>query len=212
MRKSYSIKLVVIAIILFSTICGCTENGFRKNEISLIRSSGLNSTMPVFTINNKSDSLFLRQVARKVRKRDIDSSPMKQLRSRMLSTVKDTLNMGVGIAATQVGIGIQLIYVQRIDKDGEPFEAYFNPKIEIYGDSINSGPEGCLSVPGFRGKVDRSHNITLSYLDSLGKKQKETVNGFTAVIFQHETDHLNGVLFFDHVFGGFNSLTPAAEN
>jgi len=72
--------------------------------------------------------------------------------------------------------------------------------------------EGCLSVPGYRGKVDRSHNIELSYLDSTGKKQKETVNGYTAVIFQHEIDHLNGILFFDRVYGGFNLLTKVEGN
>jgi peptide deformylase len=208
MRKSYSIELVVIGFILLLVVWGCTVSGFNKPEIALIRSSDSNSTMPVFTIKNKSDSLFMRQTARKIRKKDIGSSAMKQLRIRMLNTLKDSLNQGVGIAAPQVGINVQLIYVQRTDKDGEPFEAYFNPKIELFGDSINSGPEGCLSVPGYRGKVDRSHNINVSYIDSLGKKQKETVNGYTAVIFQHEIDHLNGKLYFDHIFGGFNSLTP----
>jgi peptide deformylase len=173
-----------------------------------IMSSDYNSILPLLTIGDISDSLFLRQEARKLKKATIVSSEMRQLKLRMLKTVCDSLNPGVGIAAPQVGIGVQMIYLQRLDKAGEPFEVYFNPRIEMYGDSINSGLEGCLSVPGYLGKVDRSHNIRLSYIDSTGNKQIETINGFTAVIFQHEIDHLNGILYFDHVYGGFHSLIP----
>jgi peptide deformylase len=208
MVKSYFSKRIFIAIFFLSTFFSCTERGFNKQEMTRIMSSDANSVLPLFTIYDKSDSLFLRKEARKLKKATIVSSEMMQLKLRMLKTVLDSLNPGVGIAAPQVGIGVQMIYLQRLDKAGEPFEVYFNPKIEMYGDSINSGLEGCLSVPGFRGKVDRSHNISLSYTDSTGNKRTETINGFTAVIFQHEIDHLNGILYFDHVYGGYQSLIP----
>jgi len=212
MEKRNFFKLIIVVVILLSTIIGCTIDGFKKEEIAKIMSKDAGSVFPLLTINDKNDSLILRHIARKISKGDVVSSYMEQLKSRMLKTVTDTLNPGVGIAAPQVGVGVQLICIQRNDKKGEPFEVYFNPKIEQYGDSINSGMEGCLSVPGYRGKVDRSHNIELSYLDSTGKKQKETVNGYTAVIFQHEIDHLNGILFFDRVYGGFNLLTKVEGN
>jgi peptide deformylase len=212
MEKRNFFKSGVVIVILLSTIIGCTLDGFKRKEIALIKSKDSGSVLSLLTINDKNDSLFLRQKARKISKVDVVSPYMEQLKSRMLKTVTDTLNPGVGIAAPQVGIGIQLVCIQRIDKKGEPFEVFFNPKIEQFGDSINSGLEGCLSVPGYRGKVDRSHNIELTYLDSTGKKQKETINGFTAVIFQHEIDHLNGILYYDHVFGGFNSLVKVEGN
>jgi peptide deformylase len=208
MGKRFFLKLVVVVFISLSAFLSCTIDGFTKKEIGRILSASPGSTIPLLTINNKSDSLLLRQKARPISKIDIGSSSMEKLKSQMLQIVTDSLNHGVGIAAPQVGVGVQMIYIQRFDKEGEPFEVYFNPKIVMYGDSINSGTEGCLSVPGYRGKVDRSHNIKISYLDSMGKKQKETVNGFTAVIFQHEVDHLNGTIYFDKVYGGFSSLIP----
>jgi len=212
MRNIFFFKTVFIVVILILSVSGCTIDGFTKKEIKQIMLYKPNDALPLLTINEKSDSLFLRQKARKTDKNVISTIYIERLKSKMLATVIDSLNPGVGIAAPQVGIGIQMIYVQRLDKDGEPFEVYFNPKIEIFGDSINSGLEGCLSVPGYHGKVDRSHNIEISYIDSMGKKQKENINGFTSVIFQHEIDHLNGILYFDHVYGGYNSLIEAIEN
>lgn len=212
MGKRCFLKITIVSVVIFTSLIGCTIDGFNKKEIARIEYIVSNSSMPLLLINNKSDSLFLRQDARKIRKNNIGSSYMEQLKLLMLRTVNDSLNQGVGISAPQVGVGIQMIIVQRTDKIGEPFEIYYNPKIEEYGDSINSGIEGCLSVPGFSAKVDRSHNIQLSYLDSTGEKKNEEISGFAAVIFQHEIDHLNGVIYFDHVFGGFNSLTPVEGN
>jgi peptide deformylase len=203
--------VVVVGFVLITTISSCTERGFRQEEVSLIVSSGPNTAMPLIAIDNKRDSLFLRQKARKIRKKDMGSSTMDLLKMRMLSTVKDSLNPGLGIAAPQVGVAIQLICVQRFDKETEPFEFFLNPKVELYSDSINSGEEGCMSVPGYRGKVDRSQNINITYFNSNGIKQKETMNGFTAVVFQHEIDHLQGKLYFDHIYGGINSLTTVEK-
>jgi len=116
----------------------------------------------------------------------------------MLATVNDPGNPGVGIAAPQVGISKQLIAVQRFDKDGEPFEFYVNPVIEKYSPTQKWGWEGCLSVPGKRDTVLRSTQVIISYRDPVSwDMQCDTVDGFTAVIFQHETDHLNGKLYID---------------
>jgi len=195
-------------LFLFSVllIFGCSEEGLNSDEARLIKSGKATEKMRVFTIENSSDSLFLRQPTRKIEKENINSKLITLLRKRMLSTVTDIDNEGVGIAAPQVGVGVKLILVQRFDKAGEPVEPYFNPEIKVYGDSVNAGFEGCLSVPGYRGSVSRSQNIEVSYLDSTGKKQREEINGFVAVIFQHEIDHLSGIMYYDHVFGGFDAL------
>jgi peptide deformylase len=203
-------KIVLFAIVLFSMI-GCTKDGLLRDELERVKSKSSDQVMPLLTVFSKQDSLFLRKDARKVDKENINSASINLLKSRMLATVNDSLNRGVGIAAPQVGVGINMILVKRLDKEGEPFEVYFNPRILEYGDSINSGTEGCLSVPGYRGQVERSQNIKISFLDSIGCKKKEEISGFTAVIFQHEIDHLSGALYYDHVNGGFPALTPHSE-
>lgn len=209
MRKYFVFVLITLSIAL--GITSCKTDGFDRTEIDRIYSEDEKSIMPIFTISDKNDSLLLRQIARKVKKQHINSESVQWFRKRMLATVNDSLDPGVGIAAPQVGISLKMIYVQRFDKPGEPFEIYYNPVIEVLGDSINSGREGCLSVPYYRGRVDRSQNITLSYLDSLGVKKQEKINDFTAVIFQHEIDHINGVLYYDRVDGGFDALTKIDE-
>lgn len=196
----------IIAFMLAFVISQCKTETLTNEEQQLVFSGKANETMRLFVIDNYSDSLLLRQKARPINKKNVGDSQIAYLKSRMLATVNDTLDPGVGIAAPQVGVSLQMIYVQRFDKEGEPFEIYFNPVIEMLGDSVNSGMEGCLSVPGYRGKVDRSQNIKIAYIDSTGKPRKETINEFTAVIFQHEIDHLNGVLYYDHVFNGLNNL------
>lgn len=198
----------IIAITLFVlNFSSCKSDGFSKDEKERIFSGETNSIMKLFTTNEKSDSLLLREKARIIDTKQIGGETLEHFRKRLLATVNDSTNAGVGIAAPQVGISLRMIYVQRFDKAGEPFEVYYNPEITEMGDSINSGPEGCLSVPHYRGVVDRAQNITLVYLDSLGVSQKEEINGFTSVIFQHEIDHINGKLYFDHISGGMNSLT-----
>lgn len=107
---------------------------------------------------------------------------------------------GVGIAAPQVGINRRLIIVQRMDKENNPFEYYYNIVIKEKRGGKAVGWEGCLSVPAGFGKVERWQDIDIEY-DALedGKlvRKSENIKGFTAVIFQHETDHLDGILFVD---------------
>jgi peptide deformylase len=103
----------------------------------------------------------------------------------------------VGIAAPQVGILRRLVAVQRFDKEGEPFEFFVNPEIVEMGDEWAVGGEGCLSVPEISGSVERAQSLVLRYRDAEFVEHTEHIEGFTAVIFQHEIDHLNGTLFID---------------
>ncbi|MBC8882444.1 peptide deformylase [Flavobacterium piscinae] len=101
--------------------------------------------------------------------------------------------------APQVGINRNLFWVQRFDKPGEPFEFYINPKIIWRSELLRKGMEGCLSIPEDRGDVYRNYTIKVTYFDLKGNFKEEIVEGFTAVIFQHEEDHLNGILFTDRI-------------
>jgi peptide deformylase len=117
----------------------------------------------------------------------------------MLATVQNPENEGVGIAAPQVGILRRVVAVQRFDKEGEPFEFYVNPEIVEFGDEMELGGEGCLSVPDFSGDVWRAQRIVIKYRDEKFAEHTETIEGFTAVIFQHEIDHLDGILYIDRM-------------
>lgn len=121
------------------------------------------------------------------------------LAKRMYLAVTDSLHPGVGIAAPQVGINRNLIWVQRFDKADEPFELYLNPKITWRSKLLRKGQEGCLSIADTLGLVLRNYAIRVAYQDLEGHHHEEIVEGFTAVIFQHETDHLYGMLFTDRL-------------
>ena len=137
---------------------------------------------------------ILKDISRPV---DVKDPNLKLLAERMLATVK--YEQGVGIAAPQVGLNIKAIWVQRFDKEGKPFEFFVNPEIKWMSSALRLGAEGCLSIPNERGEVYRSLVIDLAYETLEGEKKRELVEGFTAVIFQHEYDHLMGRLFTERI-------------
>ena len=106
---------------------------------------------------------------------------------------------GVGLAAPQVGVLRRVVAVQRFDKQGEPFEFFLNPEILGRSSATQFGGEGCLSVPDLSGNVERAEWIVLRYRDEEWREHQDTIRGFTAVIFQHEVDHLYGRLFIDYL-------------
>ena len=130
----------------------------------------------------------------------LQSQEFEVLAGKMVSTVTSPEQDGVGIAGPQVGVSRRVVAVQRFDKEGEPFEVYPNIRIVARRGEKVPGPEGCLSVPGKRGDVCRYRDIDIVYslADGTARDTLETVKGFTAVIFQHECDHLDGVLYTDY--------------
>lgn len=100
---------------------------------------------------------------------------------------------GVGIAAPQVGVAERVII---IDRDGRP-TAYINPEITERSFKMIEGEEGCLSVNDVWGIVKRHRGITVTYITEQGERVTEKLHGFLAVVFQHEIDHLDGILFID---------------
>lgn len=112
----------------------------------------------------------------------------------LLDDMKDTLHAeeGVGLAAPQVGVLRRIAVVEY----EEQYYELINPVIIDYsGEAIEE--EGCLSIPGVRGRVKRPETVTAKYIDRHGKRKKVTVTGITARGFCHEIDHLDGVLFVD---------------
>lgn len=124
---------------------------------------------------------------------------VQMLIARMYKTVTDGDRAGVGIAAPQVGLSRRLFLVKRFDKANEPFEFFINPQITWYSSLLQKGEEGCLSIEDRYDHVYRSFAVQLVYFDLEGNQYQEVVEGYTAVIIQHEYDHLNGVLFTDRI-------------
>lgn len=178
-------------------LAGCSQ-GFSAAERETIRSGG-EGIMRVLTVDDRSDSLTLRRKSAPMVEGMERADDYETLRRRMLATVQDPENTGVGIAAPQVGILRRMIAVQRFDKPGEPFEIYLNPKIVEYSAETAPGREGCLSIPDRSGEVKRAQRITLRYRDEQFAERMERISGFTAVIFQHEIDHLDGILYTDRM-------------
>lgn len=196
-------KAFAIPIILLLVGCSSSKNlkseGFSSKENALIMSADSLKPMRVYKITNKSDSLLLRKKSTYI-KPDPNNKILKTFIKRLYATVTDSMSLGVGIAAPQVGILKNIIWVQRLDKEDVPFEVYLNPKITKYSEATQTVREGCLSIPDRRDTLNsRSQEIVIDYDTTKGKHKTETVEGFTAVIFQHEIDHLNGILYLDHL-------------
>ena len=152
----------------------------------------------MFVTTLPQDSIQLHTPSIDVEADELQSAELKTLIAKMYRTVTDPSQDGVGIAAPQVGINRRIIWVQRLDKEDEPFECYVNIHIDSLLGKTRRGPEGCLSVPGFAGMVTRNNEVIISYSDlESGETLKEHVEGYTAVIFQHECDHLDGILYVD---------------
>ena len=189
---------------------GCSQKpDWTEKELDII--NGQDPVMRVLTIAVPEDSLVLRTPSTGFSIEDLQTEDYSALAAKMVATVTSPEQDGVGIAGPQVGINRRVVAVQRLDKEGEPFQVYPNIRITAVRGEKVAGEEGCLSVPGRRGSVDRYQEIDITYTQAVFRKNRltkdvvaagvkdttETVKGFTAVIFQHECDHLDGVLYID---------------
>jgi len=107
---------------------------------------------------------------------------------------------GIGLAAIQIGVAKRILVIDLDQKEGKKNPIpYINPKITWASDEMAVFEEGCLSVPEIWDDVERPARIRCEYLDRDGKKQTLEADGLLATCLQHEMDHLNGVLFIDHL-------------
>ena len=146
----------------------------------------------------------LRQRARELEPYEIGSEAFTQLLEDMIDTLRDY--GGIGLAAPQVGESVRLAIVELPGGTGRygnmpemPLTAFVNPVIEVLNPAKHGFWEGCLSVPGLRGFVERPQHIKVSYVDLRGDARSLELEGFAATVFQHEFDHLDGKLYIDRM-------------
>jgi peptide deformylase len=137
----------------------------------------------------------LRVVSEPVRTVD---TQIRALAEDMMETMYDA--PGIGLAAIQIGQPLRLVTMDLAKKDEEKApQVFINPQITWSSDEMNVHEEGCLSIPEYYEEVERPAKVRFSYLDLDGKLQEVEADGIFATCIQHEIDHLNGVLFIDHI-------------
>ncbi|MGH3102229.1 MAG: peptide deformylase [Thermoleophilia bacterium] len=146
----------------------------------------------------------LRERAREVSREELRSADVQRLIDDMIETMRAA--NGAGLAANQVGETVRIAVVEVRPgnprypyKPPVPLTVIVNPVIEPLDDDVEQINEGCLSVPNLRGEVDRHVRVRVRRLDRDGAEHDEPREGLTAGTFQHELDHLDGVLFLDRV-------------
>jgi peptide deformylase len=138
---------------------------------------------------------ILREVSKPIETMD---SEVKKLADDMLETMYDA--PGIGLAAIQIGVARRMLVLD-VSKEGEDKTplVFINPEVVSASDARSVYEEGCLSIPDYYAEVERPAIITVKHLDRDGKEQLTQADGLLATCLQHEIDHLNGVLFIDHI-------------
>ena len=167
--------------------------------------------LEILTVQNLEHLKILRTKSRKVQ---AVSPKMAAFAEQMLDKMREA--NGIGLAAPQVGV-LQRLFVVEVPEDEEndqPVETYilFNPEI-VKGRGEQIGYEGCLSIPGYIGEVARREQVTVQGRNEKGKPVRLKVEGYLARVFQHEIDHLDGILFTDRLTdpGTVQPVEPGAE-
>ncbi|SDA49342.1 peptide deformylase [Mesorhizobium qingshengii] len=138
---------------------------------------------------------ILRQVSKPVERVD---APLRKLADDMLATMYDA--PGIGLAAIQIGEPLRMLVIDLAKEDETPApHVVINPEILGSADARSVYEEGCLSIPDYYAEVERPAAVRVRYLDRDGKLQEIEAEGLMATCLQHEIDHLNGVLFIDHI-------------
>jgi peptide deformylase len=149
----------------------------------------------------------LRAKAKPIPPGEIKTPRVQRLIDDMFETMAEY--SGIGLAAPQVHEGLRLFVAGLRNTDGPtgnltpdtemPYMVVINPQLTMVGEKVDEGWEGCLSIPDVRGLVPRAHEISVEAFDRKGHRVQFTARGLPARVIQHETDHLDGVLFFDRM-------------
>jgi peptide deformylase len=146
----------------------------------------------------------LRKKARPLRPDEIGSPALQQLIADMIETMADA--NGIGLAAPQIHESLQLAIIgfdegsaRYPGMGNQPLEVFINPRITVLDPALQEYWEGCLSIPEIRARVARPRKIQVDWLDVHGNAKTRVAEGFLATVFQHELDHLEGVLFLDRI-------------
>lgn len=138
---------------------------------------------------------LLRQVSKPIERVD---GALRKFADDMLDTMYDA--PGIGLAAIQVGEPLRMLVID-LSKDDEPKspQVFVNPEVLSSSDARSTYEEGCLSIPDYYAEVERPAGIRVRFEDVDGKRHEIDADGMLATCLQHEIDHLNGVLFIDHI-------------
>ncbi len=145
----------------------------------------------------------LRMKAAEISREFLVSDEFRQLADDLRDSMKHY--GGIGIAAPQIGVSLQVAIIElgSTNRYGEevslPFTVFVNPRLEFLTDESQGFWEGCLSVPGLRGYVERPKKLKITFLNEKGIEQEIIAEGFLATVIQHELDHLFGVLYVDRI-------------
>ena len=183
----------ILFLLLFTSLVYSQQYEKLTNQEKELILTDSTQMMRVTQTKFHNDSIILKSVSKPINPKD---KLTKVLAKRMLKSVMDPNRRGVGIAAPQVGINRRMVLVQRFDKENKPFEVFINPEIIWRSDLWQKGPEGDLSFDE-RGMIMRHYSVQVQYYNVKGEKVTEILEGFTAVIFQHERDHLDGIHLVD---------------
>lgn len=133
------------------------------------------------------------------------SKPLERVDEDVRALAKDMLEAmydapGIGLAAIQVAEPVRMLTID-LSREGEERDphVFINPEIVARGDDFSTYEEGCLSIPDYYAEVERPASVTVNYIDLEGRQQTMEADGLMATCLQHEIDHLNGVLFIDHI-------------
>ncbi|MDP5039227.1 MAG: peptide deformylase [Candidatus Gracilibacteria bacterium] len=151
-------------------------------------------------VETGTENQILRTISQEIKQNEFDKYI--KLGREMIKYIKNPENMGVGLAAPQIGHNKRLIVVSLLknrDDENFPTVMMLNPEILEHSESTECEKEGCLSVPGENGEVKRFLTIKLKYIDERKKIKILVLTGVSARIVQHEIDHLDGVLFTDKI-------------
>jgi peptide deformylase len=150
----------------------------------------------ILAVDNAADTAVLKRISAPVEGGVTDA--LRVLMDDMLETMYDA--PGIGLAAVQVGEPIRVIVMDLAKEGDEPAPQFFvNPEITWRSEELASYEEGCLSVPEIYDSVERPAKVRIRYLNRAGEQIDEEADGVYAVCIQHEMDHLNGMLFIDHL-------------
>lgn len=149
----------------------------------------------ILTVDNAADMAVLKKISTPV---EAVTDDLRALMDDMLETMYDA--PGIGLAAVQIGEPIRVIVMDLAREGEEPAPRYFvNPEILSRSEEVLGYEEGCLSVPEYFDEVERPSKVTIRYMNYQGETVVGEAEGLYAVCIQHEMDHLEGVLFIDHL-------------
>lgn len=189
-RKLVLLVLSLVTVAIHLTGCSFMKKNDRTTKLQDDKKSYFNHP-EIIQNNNKEGNIILGNENADVE----NTTEIMELVEKMQRIL--TESKGLGLAAPQVGVNKKVVVIRRVDKENKPIEVYINPVIKWMSEEKETDYEGCLSVREGIGKVVRSKRIKVRYQTIDDRELEDDVTGMTARIFQHEVDHLAGILFID---------------